>query len=104
MTGVIKPANRLLAALPAAEYARMLPQMQEVPLNFAQLTHEQNKFVRNIYFLNSGIVSLILAVEERSRLEVGIVGSEGFVGLSVFHGAKQSNNRRLFRARAWLWR
>ncbi|MCO6809621.1 Crp/Fnr family transcriptional regulator, partial [Pseudomonas aeruginosa] len=38
---------------------------------------------------------MLLAVEERSRLEVGIVGSEGFVGLSVFHAARQSNNQAI---------
>ena len=88
-----KPVNRLLAALPAEEYTRLLPQMREVPLNFAHIIYEQNELVRRVYFPNSGIVSLLLAVEERSLLEVGIVGNEGFIGLSIFHGAEQSNNR-----------
>lgn len=90
-----KPTNRLLAALPADELARLLSKTREVPLEFARIIHEQHEVVRCVYFPVSGIISLLLAVEERARLEVGIVGSEGFVGLSVFNGAKQSSNRAI---------
>ena len=52
---ITKPANTLLAALPAHELARMLPQMREVPLNFAQAIHEQNEVVEQIAFTQISI-------------------------------------------------
>jgi CRP-like cAMP-binding protein len=95
MSKLVKPSNRLLAALPAAEYAQFLPKLQEVPLPYNETIYESGAVIRHVYFPNSGIVSLLSAVEERSLLEVGIVGNEGFVGLPAFLGVKTSNNRAL---------
>lgn len=95
MSKTIKPPNRLLAALPAKEYARLLPKLEEIPLIYTEPIYEPDDIVRHVYFLNSGIVSLLSAVGERSLLEVGIVGNEGFIGLPVFLGVKTSNNRAI---------
>jgi len=95
MSEITKPANRLLAALPAKEYARLLPKLQEISLIFTETIYEPGDIIRHVYFPNSGIVSLLSAVGERSLLEVGIVGNEGFVGLPVFLGVKTSNNRAI---------
>ena len=90
-----KSTNRLLAALPAKEYARLLPKLEEVSLTYAKTIYEPGDVIRRVYFPNSGIVSLLSAVEDRSLLEVGIVGNEGFIGLPVFLGVKTSNNRAI---------
>lgn len=93
MSDIDKPANHLLAAVPAGEYARLLPKLLEVSLNYTDTIFEAGEVIRRAYFPKSGIISLLSAVEERSLLEVGIVGNEGFVGLPVFRGVKTSNNR-----------
>ena len=49
--------------------------------------------VSDVYFPNSGIVSLLAGVNERSTLEAGFVGNEGMVGLSIFLGVNSSLNR-----------
>ncbi len=90
-----KPTNRLLAALPAKEYAHLFPKLEEISLTFAETIYKPGDVIRRVYFPNSGIISLLSAVEERSLLEVGIVGNEGFVGLPVFLGVKTSNNHAL---------
>ena len=79
----------------AEEYARLLPELEEIPLIFAETIYEPNDVIRRVYFPDSGIVSLLSAVEERSLLEVSIVGNEGFVGIPVFLGVKTSNNHAL---------
>ena len=66
--------------------------MEEIPLTFAKTFYEPGDIIRHVYFPNSGIISLLSAVEERSLVEVGIVGNEGFVGVPVFLGVKTSNN------------
>lgn len=87
------PTNRLLAALPKAEYQRLLPKLEPFTLVFGEVIYEPGDVIRNVYFPTSGIISLLAAVEDRATLEVGIVGREGMVGLPEFMGVKISNNR-----------
>ena len=85
--------NELLAALPAKDYQRLERRWEEIPLVFEALIYSPNEVISDVYFPNSGIVSFVAGVNERSTLEVGLVGKEGMVGLSVFMGAKSSLNQ-----------
>jgi hypothetical protein len=86
-------ANRLLAALPGKEYQRLQPHLEEVSLAFGEVLYESGEIIQRVYFPNHVIVSLLSMVEERSTLEVGVVGAEGMVGISVFLGAQASLNQ-----------
>ena len=88
-------ANRLLAALSQKEYQRLQPQLEQVTLVFGDILYEPGDVIDYVYFVNQGIVSLLSIVEGRSPLEVGMVGSEGMVGIGVFLGARTSLNRAL---------
>jgi CRP-like cAMP-binding protein len=85
-------SNRLLAALPAGEYRGLFPLLEQIPLNYGKNIYERGDVIHYVYFPNSGIISLLAAVEDSATLEVGIVGSEGIVGLPLFLGVKISNN------------
>jgi len=85
--------NQLLAALPKKDYQALHPYLEEIPLVFDELLYRPNMLISDVYFPNSGIVSLLAAVNERSTLEVGLVGNEGMVGLGVFLGVDSSLNR-----------
>lgn len=87
--------NRLLAALSNAEFRSMSAKMQSVPLAFGASIYEKGEEIKSIYFPESGIISLLSAVDTDSTLEVGIVGSEGLAGVSVFLGVSTSPNRAL---------
>lgn len=87
------PANKLLAALPRKEYQRLLPSLEEIPLVFEKVLYEAGDSIVDVYFPTSGIVSLLAGVEDRATLEVGLVGREGMVGVSIFMGVKTSLNR-----------
>ena len=87
------PLNRLLAALPQDEYEHLLPNLKIVPLIFGEMIYEAGDLISQVYFPNSGIVSLLASVAARATLEVGIVGREGMVGLPVFMGVKTSRDR-----------
>jgi CRP-like cAMP-binding protein len=88
-----KIGNRLLAALPDNEYRRMLPLLDEVVLKYGENICEKGDVIREVYFPNSGIVSLLDAAQTGAIFEVGIVGNEGIVGIAVFLGVKTSINR-----------
>jgi len=86
-------ANQLLAALPKKEYQALRSQLEEIPLVFEQIIYKPEVAMSDVYFPNSGIISLLAGLNERTTLEVGMVGKEGVVGLAVFMGVKESQNR-----------
>ena len=85
-------ANQLLAALPENVYQDMQRHLEEIPLVLEEFLYKAHAGISDVYFPNSGIVSLLAGVDERSTLEVGLVGNEGMVGLSVFMGVNTSIN------------
>ena len=90
-----KPANRLLAALPTAEYQRLLPELEPVSLAFAQIIYAPGDTIQHVYFPNNSIVSLLAAEPHHASLEVGMIGNEGMTGISVFMGVKTSRTLAL---------
>ena len=86
-------ANKLLAALPRKEYQALQSQLEEIPLVFEDIIYRPEVVISDVYFPNSGVISLLAGLNERTTLEVGLVGKEGMLGLAVFMGAKASQNR-----------
>ncbi|WP_342618332.1 Crp/Fnr family transcriptional regulator [Rhodoferax sp. GW822-FHT02A01] len=78
--------NQILAALPAADYARLLPDLERVPLPRRWTMSESGDHVNYLHFPTSGIVSLIYALEDGSSSEIALVGNEGLIGISIYMG------------------
>jgi CRP-like cAMP-binding protein len=81
-----QPVNRLLAALPDAEYQRLIPHLEYVPLPLRQVLHKAGELIEYVYFPHGAIVSLLSTPEEGSIVEVGLVGNEGIVGIPAALG------------------
>ena len=92
MTKNLNPNNRILALLPLKDYQHLLPALEDFELIFGKTIYEPGERISHIYFPESGIVSLLSSVAEKATIEVGIVGSEGMIGLPVFLGVETSNN------------
>jgi CRP-like cAMP-binding protein len=81
--------NWLLAGLPKEEYERFLPSLETVSLRFGQVLYHPQEPIHYLYFPDNGcVVSLTTSLEDGSTVEVGAVGSEGLVGLSIFWGVQ----------------
>lgn len=91
-----KPATRpvttndLLTALPTVDRHRLLKHCRHYRLHFAKVLCEPGARVRHVYFPNHGLISLLTPVRGRANVEVGMVGREGFVGVSPFLGVSTS--------------
>lgn len=80
--------NRILAALPALDYKRLLPDLELVEMPLGWTMSESGDHVNFLHFPTRGIVSLIYALEDGSMSEVALVGNEGMVGISIFMGGE----------------
>jgi CRP-like cAMP-binding protein len=80
--------NRLLAALPAGDYTRILPSLTVVPLKLKNVLHRAGEPIRDVYFPGGGFCSMLTVLEDGSMVEIATVGREGVVGVSaVLDGA-----------------
>jgi len=88
-------ANRLLAALPRAEYQRVLQDLEPITLTFGEALYEPGDPIRQVYFPNDALVSLLTLVDRRLALEVGLVGREGMIGVAYALGIDVSPVRAI---------
>jgi CRP-like cAMP-binding protein len=91
-------ANHLLAALPHAEYQRLLAGLEPLNLTFGEVLHEAGTPIRYVYFPVDCAIALLSTVEGERALEVGLVGREGMVGVSVALGSDISSVRAVVQA------
>jgi CRP-like cAMP-binding protein len=91
----IPQENQLLAGLPGAERRRLISLCELVELTLRDVLHEQGARIRHVYFPVRSFISLISAVDERPKLEVGLVGSEGMLGVSLLLGVSVAPLRAL---------
>src|SRR3984885_2582924 len=85
--------NQLLARLPPAEYQRLLPRLQLVPLTLKNVLYQARSPIDFAYFPNRGVVSALTVMEDGRAIEVATIGDEGMVGLPLLVGAKTTANR-----------
>ena len=79
-------SNLILLSLPDPEYAVLRPSLESVDLPQHKILHEPNEKLDYTYFLNSGMCSLVALSRDGRSVEVGIVGREGMVGMSLTAG------------------
>jgi CRP-like cAMP-binding protein len=82
--------NRLLAALPSDDFALLSGSLRRVDMDLKQVLHEPYQPIESVYFPETGTVSMFASLEDGKLVEVGMVGWEGMVGLSVILGADSS--------------
>ncbi|MDO9318596.1 MAG: Crp/Fnr family transcriptional regulator [Gammaproteobacteria bacterium] len=78
--------NHLLAALPSADYMRLLPLLELVALPLGEMLYEPGQQMRHAYFPTTAIVSLHYVTETGASAETAGVGNEGIVGVALFMG------------------
>jgi CRP-like cAMP-binding protein len=83
-------SNFLLAALPRAHYRALAPGLVPAELAYGDVLHEQGKPVREVYFPTTSLVSLLTVVNGHPALEVGMIGREGLVGVTLALGIAAS--------------
>ena len=88
-------ANNILRAIPDAEFQAMRHELQHVDLPQHTVLHEPRQKLEWIYFLNSGMVSLVFRTKDEESVEVGVVGNEGFTPIPAVAGLRSSPHQAI---------
>jgi CRP-like cAMP-binding protein len=81
--------NRLLSALPEADYERIATHLRVHATVTGDRLHERGRLIRNVYFPNDGVFSITNQMRDGALVEVATVGREGMLGIGVFLGDRQ---------------
>lgn len=73
--------NRLLAALPPASYADLIPSLEAVLLPQGSLVYGPGIREEYLYFLTKGVVAVLRETEDEESIGTAIKGSEGVIGI-----------------------
>src|SRR3990172_1500996 len=88
-------ANRILHAIPLAEYERIAPDLQMIPLKVRLSLHEPGDPMPYVYFPNTGVISMLTVLANGDAIEIATIGNEGMTDISVFLGFDDSDARLL---------
>jgi len=85
-----QPRNKLLAALSSDDRALLLTHLKPVALTVLKDMERPNRPIDTVYFMESGIASVVAVQADETRSEIGLIGREGMTGIPVVLGANQS--------------
>jgi CRP-like cAMP-binding protein len=96
--------NHLLDALPSADYDRIAPHLELIPMALGDVLYEPGVELRYVYFPTTCIVSLLYVMEDGASAEIAIVGNEGMLGISLFMGGDTTPSRAVVQSAGHAFR
>jgi len=98
-------SNRFLATLPPHDFALLTPHLRTVTLERGTILHDAGDEIERVYFLHSGMVSLVAVLQSGAAVETATIGRAGVIGASAGLGVKYSFGRAIVQlpgTAAWL--
>lgn len=87
--------NHLLRSLPTDDLNWLLPQLERVPLKRRGIVQFSNSSMHHVYFVEQGIISILADTAPGKSVETRMIGPEGFIGIRVVLGKRESCHRRM---------
>lgn len=78
--------NTILLRLPPNEFEVIQPYLKFTPFTFATCLQREHESIDAVYFMNSGIASMLVETDDGRSVEVGISGREDMIGLPLAAG------------------
>jgi len=96
--------NRILAALPVNERARLMDDLEQVTLPLGHVLYEPGDVLGFVYFPTSCIVSLVFTTENGATAELAMTGKDGLVGIPLVLGGRTSTHKAVVQCAGTAWR
>jgi CRP-like cAMP-binding protein len=96
--------NRLLAKLSPEDWVLVAPHLESVALKERQVVEVPHKPITHVYFMETGVVSVVAVNEEDHRIEVGVIGREGMTGVSLVMGDDRAQHSAYLQIGGNGWR
>lgn len=90
-----KVHNKILLGLPNEESTEIFSKLEFVSLPVRTVLNEAGLPIKDVFFMNDGLASILTTLAEGKSVEVGLCGKEGFVGLPLVVGFTSSPTRAL---------
>ena len=90
LTQPISAANRLLTTLPGNERDQLLANCESIQLIFDEVLYRAGDRIRYIYFPTGSFISLLAPINGAAGLEVGMIGNEGMLGITLLLGIEDA--------------
>ena len=82
--------NELLLRIPSSECSSVLSQLTFISLRNHDVLQECGEQIKYVYFIDSGLASVLNSMRDGKTVEVGLTGKEGCTGLPIAAGLKTS--------------
>ena len=96
--------NRLLAALPDDDFARLQQSMTLTGLPLGAVLYESGSQMRDVYFPVSGLVSLLYTLADGGSAEIAVVGNDGCVGIAILLGGGTTPSRAVVQIEGYAYK
>jgi len=85
--------NRILAALPPMEYARLVDDLELVDLAVERVLYEPGECLDFAYFPTTCITSMLYSTENGASTELAMTGNDGLVGIPLVLGGETTTHK-----------
>lgn len=96
--------NRILAGLPSADFTMLRVKLERLTMSSGDLLQGAAEPAKTVYFVETGIVSLLAPLKHGGRIEIGHVGSEGAAGVHAALGARTLTSDIMAQSDGVVWR
>ncbi|HJZ12771.1 MAG TPA: Crp/Fnr family transcriptional regulator, partial [Acidobacteriota bacterium] len=86
------PQNQILAGLPENELENLIPHFETISPDLRTVLYEAGGAINYAYFPQEAVISLVAVLTDGKSIEVGLIGSEGILGMDGLCGGKTSPN------------
>lgn len=99
-----KNKSKILAGLSKSDTALLQPSLTPVELPVRKLLEARNRRIEHVYFLDSGLASVVASGGTNHSIEIAIIGREGMTGLPILMSTDRSPHETFIQSAGAGWR